>query len=408
MEKKSQPKKSKSKDFIIILLILAISFTAISLSFKNMKFAAGADEGYYFKYASYIGEKGISGFSDLFKDYVQNQQHWLFPNPLRIGFIILSSIWLKVFGNSLLNLAYFSLACFYILLFCSYYFVRKYFGQNLALLFTLLLAFSPLNMAMARRALMDSASNLFLFLSIWFFLESTKDKKLSKTVLFVLIYSTAILIKETAVLLSVFFLLYILVNRIIFKHAVSLKNILAVTVLPFSIVGIIYITLAGGVSWVSDTIEIILNSPKNNQYAIIFGSGPWFRYLIDWILLSPWVFVLALGFCFYYFMKNEWKEEIIYLLMLLVIFTFLFSFFTKNIRYVIILDVPIRLFALLMLNELIGKVFKKNVFILLTIFVIALSLYDYFNFYGFFVNQDIYDPVTQWLLQAKHIVPWQK
>lgn len=407
MEKKLQSKAQSKIYLLAALFILAVSFTFVSFGFKNMQFATGADEGYYFKYATYIGQKGITGFPDLFSDYIQNQQNWVFPNPLRIGFILLSTAWLKVFGNSLLNLAYLSLVCFYIFLFCSFLFVRKYFGQSLALLFMMLLASSPLNMAMARRALMDSASNLFLFLSIWSFFETVKEEKIGKTIPFILIYSSAILIKETSILLSVFFIAYILARRLIFKKSIRLKDFLAVTIFPFAIIGIVYAAAAGGLSLVGDTIEIILNSPRTNQYAILFGSGPWFRYLIDWMALSPWVFILAAGFCMYYIMKNEWKEEIFYLLLLAVVFTFLYSFFTKNIRYLIILDMPIRLFALLMLNELIERIFKKKVFVLLVAIVIALSLFDCYSFYGLFIRQDIYDPVTQWLLQARHIIPWR-
>jgi len=407
MEKKSQSKASPKLSILALLFIFAVSFTAISFGFKNLKFAANADEGYYLKYAAYIGDKGVSGFPDLFRDYTENQQNWLFPNPLRIGFIILSSIWLNIFGYSFLNLAYLSLFCFYAFLFACFYFVKKYFGKNSALLFTVLLAFSPLNMAMARRALMDSCSNLFMVLSVWLFFDTLRENKIFKTALFILVYSFTILVKESSVLLSIFFIFYILIRRGVFKKPVRPRDFLAATLLPFGIVGIVYVIAAGGMSYVMDTAEIIIKSPQTNQYAIMFGSGPWFSYIIDWILLSPWVAVLAIAFPLYYITKDEWEEAIFYLILFSITLIFLFSFFTKNIRYLIILDMPIRLFAILMLNELRLRIFKDKAFIMLVFIVIAVSFSDYSNFYNLFVRHDIYDPVTQWLLQAQHIIPWK-
>lgn len=407
MEKKSQSKASPKPYILALLFIFAVSFTAISFGFKNLKFAANADEGYYLKYAAYIGDKGISGFPDLFRDYTENQQNWLFPNPLRIGFIILSSIWLNIFGYSFLNLAYLSLFCFYAFLFACFYFLKKYFGKNSALLVTILLAFSPLNMAMARRALMDSCANLFMVLSVWLFFDSLRENKIFKTALFILVYSFTILVKESSVLLSIFFIFYILLRWGIFKKPIRPRDFLAATLFPFGIVGIVYVIAAGGLSIIMDTAEIIIKSPQTNQYAIMFGSGPWFSYIIDWILLSPWVAILAIAFPLHYITKDEWKEEVSYLILFSVTLTFLFSFFTKNIRYLITLDMPIRLFAVLMLNELIGRVFKSGVFKIVLTFVIIIAFFDYLRFNNLFLKQGIYDPVTQWLLQAQHIIPYK-
>lgn len=392
---------------LVILLILSVSLTAMSFSFKNIKFAENADEGYYLQYANYIGHKGLGGFQDLFKGYIENQQNWFFPNPLRIGFIILSSIWLNIFGYSFLNLAYLSLFCFYAFLFFSFYFTKKYFGEKTALLFTALSAFSPLNMAMARRALMDSAANLFMVLSIWLFFESTRENKNFKTVLFIVAYSFTILVKESSVLLSVFFIFYILMRRGIFKRPVRLRDFLAVTLYPYGIAGIVYAIVSGSLSYVMDTAQIILSSARSNDYAILFGSGPWFRYVIDWILLSPWVSILAIAFLLHYIIKNEWREEIFYLLLLLFTFTFLFNFLTKNIRYLIIMDMPIRLFAILMLSELTGRVFKNRPFEILCILVLIITFFDYLHFNNLFLSHGVYDPVTYELLRTQHIIPWK-
>lgn len=400
MEKKYHRKSSVSACDLIFVLALSISFTLICVSFGNVRFEAAADEGYYLRYASYIGEHGIGGFADLFKNYLRDQTDWLYPNPLRAGFIILSSAWLKASGYSFLNLASFSLFSFCVFLVISFYFARKYFYEKIASLFTLLLAFSPLNMAMARRALLDSTFNLFCALSIWLFFDLLKKNSRIKHILFILIYSFTILVKETGVLLSLFFALYLIFHK-------NKKYLLSVTLFPFLIVGSVYIFLAGGASNVVDTIKIILSSPAHNEYAILFCSGPWFRYIIDYIALSPWVVILSFGFIFWHLSAKDPDETVSYFLLAAVILFFSFNFFTKNVRYVIMLDAPMRLFSVVMLKKIFETRFPGYAFTLTAISVVAISVFDYLNFYNLFVSGGIYDPVSYWLLMAKHIIPWR-
>ena len=407
MEKKLHFKFSYIKYGLVFLLINIVSFTLVFSSMKNIKFAAPVDEGYYLKYATHIAENGVSGFPDLFKDYIQNNQNWLFPNPLRIGFITLSSIWLKLFGCSFLNLAYLSLFSFLIFLTISFYFVKKYFGRKIGFLFLTLSAFSPLNMAMARRALMDSTANLFMACAIWLFLESLREKKAYKTTLFVIIFAITILIKESSVLLCPFFILFLLVRRWFFKKPIRIIDFLSITLLPFIPVGAIYFLAAGGTSSIIATFKIIMNSPHFNEYAILYGSGPWFRYLIDFILLSPWTCILAIGFILYYVTVSKWQEEVLYLILLFISLVLLFVFLTKNVRYLIILDMPIRLFSVLMLNELTQRLFKDKAYLIIIVIVIIISIFDYSNFNYLFVRQGIYDPSSTLLLQTRHIIPWR-
>lgn len=393
-------KRPVSPAYPVFLLVLCASFALISFSLKDVEFAAGADEGYYLKYASYIGEHGIRGFPDLFKNYIADQGNWLYPNPLRAGFITLSSVWLRIFGYSFLNLAYFSLFSFCAFLIISFYFTAKYFGDKIAVLLAILLAFSPINMAMARRALLDSTFNLFCVLSIWLFFDLLKKDSKIKHILFVLIYSFTILVKETAVLLSLFFVFYLIFRK-------NRRYLLSATLFPSLAAGSVYLILAGGAFNLVNTIKIILSSPQNNEYAILFGSGPWSRYIIDYMLLSPWVAILSSGFVFWHLASKEHDERITYFLLAFVVLFFSFNFFTKNVRYVMMLDVPMRLFCVLMLNKLFEARFPKQAFVLACVSVITISAFDYINFHNLFVSGGIYDPVTYWLLRGEHIIPWQ-
>ena len=407
MVKKSHYSLSSRTYNIFFILILVIACSLIILSLKNIIFASGADEGYYLSYAEYINVRGITGFYDLFRGYLENQQHWVFPNPLRIGFIVLAAFFVKIFGNNFISLTYLSLVSYCLFLITCFYFARKYFDEKIALLFAILLAFSPLNMAMARRALMESTYNLFSVFSIWLFLDLLKERRPLKYSLFIFVYSFTILVKETGILLSLCFIAYLLAYKFIFKNKVYLKDLLSVTLIPFSAVGFIYIVSGGGLSNIIDTVNIILSASKSNQYAIIFGSGPWFRYLIDYMLLSPWVVILSIGYMLYYFAKKEHDEISLYFVVLFILTFFTLDLFTKNIRYVMILDMPLRLFTVLMLKRIFEIRFPKHAYILSIIFVIMISISDYANFYSLFVKEGIYDPVSFPLLRARHLIPYK-
>jgi hypothetical protein len=213
------------------------------------------------------------------------------------------------------------------------------------------------------------------------------------------------LVKENNVLLSLFFAAYLILRKAIFKADLRVRDLLAATLIPGVIVGVIYVLSAGSIYRPIEVAKIILASPATNKYAILFCSGPWFRCLIDFMLLSPWVCLLAIGFFFHYLVKNEKREEIVYLLLFCSSLIFLFSFFAKNVRYVINLDFPIRLFAVLMLVELKKLLFKNRATYILVAFVCLIALFDYLNFYNLFAIRRIYDPISQWLLQAWRIVP---
>jgi 4-amino-4-deoxy-L-arabinose transferase-like glycosyltransferase len=397
---------SNSTIYIVLFLIIAaVSCFIVISTFKGMQFAPQADEGYYFKYASHILHNGLGGFPLLFKDYTEDQQNWLFPNPLRIGYIALAAVWFYIFGTSFASLAYLSLFCFAGFLLISFYFIKKYFDGKTALLCGTLLAFSPLGMAMARRALTESAVNFLMTLSVWLFWGMIREAKTRKTVLFVLVYAFTVLVKETGALLSVFFVVYMLLRRYVFKAPVRLSVILSATLFPALIVAAAYALASSDMSRVAAIIRIVLFSPKTNQYAILLGSGLWFRYLIDFMMLSPWVCILAIGFFVRYLAGSEYKEPCLYFIAYAAAFVFFANFFTKNIRYINFIDMPMRLFAVLMLSDIIKRHFKKHGFAVLAILVILISLQDYANFYDLFLRKGIYDPVTFNILQGRLITP---
>lgn len=391
----------------IFILVCIICTILLSSSLKNIKYYDGADEGFYLQYATVVNENGLAAFPGIFENYISHSQMWVFPNPLRIAFILLSALWVNLFGLTYLSLSSLSLFCYLLALGASYYFGQKYFGKRAALLFSILLAFSPLNMAMARRALVDSTSNLFLILSIWLFFDMLNDRRTVKYSIFVVVYTLAILTKEPSILLTPVFAVYLIIRRYALKKEYYLNDFLCVCFYPIIIAGSVYLFAANSLSSVFQVIRIILASPSANKYAVLYCAGPWFRYIIDYILLSPWTCILAIGYFFSIISSRDYQENILYFLVIFAFYFLLLNVFAKNVRYAMLLDMPLRIFSVSMILKIMEVRFAKFKYSHIFAFalVIAIAVYDCLSFYKFFIINDIYDPVSFLLLRARQFLP---
>lgn len=396
------PKNIIKEDYIFLLLILICAVLVFS-SFKYVIFHTGADEGYYLKYASIVSENGIKAIPSLFGNYISNQKDWVYPNPLRIAFILISALWVKIFGVSYLGLSALSLFSYLLTLSVSYYFARKYFGGRMALFFSILLGFSPLGMAMARRALLDAPANLFAAASLWLFFDMIEDRKPWKGAVFMLCYAAAILMKETAVLLMPVFISYLFWRRHRSNKGVYPGDILCASIYPALIAAGAYLLAAGSLPNILNVIKIIISFPATNEYVISYCSGPWTRYITDFFVISPPVFLLAAAFFARYFFLKQKDGKITYFVISAIIYFILLNFFAKNIRYAILLDTPIRLFAAVMITEAAGKTCGKYARAAAYLAVFVIAAYDYASFYKFFIINGIYDPVSILLLRARGI-----
>lgn len=390
--------------FVVIFISL---FNVYKYMPREQDFAAGADEGHYLTYAKRISENGIKIYPEIFDEHVKIKENQIWPSPLRVGYFLLAAQWFKFFGSSLRSLAKLSFICYILFLLLSLYFSKKYFGKGIASLFVLLLAFSPLPMAMAKRALSDSAGNLFAALSIWLFLDFLLEKKLLNFILFEAIYIYSILVREQSVLLICFFSLFFIIYKYAYKVNIPKIYFPAIIFVPITIVGLAWLISAQSFANVISMIKLTRALPALNQYSALFCRGPWFRYIIDYLLISPLATILALAFIIYALTNREILKDykITYFLVLFLILYILLSSFdyNKNIRYAITLDIPMRLFTVFMLKE----IFKKSKFSVDFIFISVLffCFIDYQSFLALFCQKNIYDPVSFTLLKARQFIP---
>jgi len=403
----------KTHRIIIIFLVL---FTAVSLYFyipAGKNFSAGPDESQYFKYATLVSQKGLSILPAFVNYYGNNVKAQLSPSPARMGHIILTALWVKIFGVSYTALAKFSFFCYLLFVITCFYFSRKFFGDEISYLFTLLISSAPLIMAMGKRALADSSSNLFWALSIWTFMDFLATQKKSKFLLFLAVYSFSITVKESSAILMIFFIVFFLVYKYYFKNPISDTYLLKIIFLPLVITGVFYIILLGGIPnflfLIKSEFKMIFISVDSSEYAKLYCAGPWYKYLIDYLLLSPITTLLFLGYSGYLLVSRKWDWNKMYLFLYFVVIFGVFSTlkYGKIARFVMDIEMVIALFSILMLYELFRQRDINKQFKLIFISALAIFLVNYLNFYYFFCQYNIYDPVTCWLLAAMRIIPYK-
>lgn len=134
---------------------------------------AGPDERSYLHYARQIAERGLSGYPELFREYVGHIAHaQYYPTPLRFTTIVLDAVFVWFLGPTFSSLQQVSLVAFLVLLLCVFFCFRQAIGNRAALLTVLLVSASPLGLGMARRALADSLVATLMVASLWLCLRA--------------------------------------------------------------------------------------------------------------------------------------------------------------------------------------------------------------------------------------------
>ena len=404
------PFSSQIIPYIILLVILVVAGFII---FHNIpavnSYAYASDEGTYFRQATIIKNEGFAGFKTITQSYMQNPQEQVMPNPLRITHLGIAALFLAIGGNSITALSYYSLLTFLALGVMNFIFIKKWWNTEIALISTMLISYLPLTMGLARRALMDTPYLFFATLMLVLFIQFIQMPTTRHYYSFLAILTFTLLFKEITFFILPFFIIALLWLKFVQQDPeISYQHILTLVIVPGSITMTVYLLLCGA--------EPILLMSKffnpthiSNQesYASNFCSGPWYEYLVDFFMLSPFISLLFFLYIGYYLLSKERNQIITVLINFLVYFVLVFSLFPKNPRYSINLTFIYTLCASLMLIKLVENYIKlaskRNVILITTtILLCCVGIKDY---YKFFIINNIYDPIAFNLLHTEGFIP---
>ena len=388
---------------LLICIIIASSSYIYTVFPKIHEYKTGADEGTYYRQGKTVLIHGFSGFKILADSYIQNSNEHLEPHPLRIGHTISAAFLLKI-QDTIFMLSLKSWMYFILILFFSSWYIKKIWGISSVFYIVLLLSISPLIAGMAKRALIDIESLFYTILALYQFLYYLNKPTNTKFYLFIALLSLSCFFKETAFFLIPFYFLALLFLKLKNKNISSTKIFLC-CIIPFLSVGIVDLILFQDFGILIEILKTLFKS--NSPYMDKFGNGPWFQYLIDFLLLSPFVSIMGIFYIGYSIINQEKKIENLVLLTLFLYLIILYSFIPKNVRFLLLNEFLLCIFSgLFILNTYNNyKYLKYWKDIILYLGLILLIYNGFKSFNNYFVKFNIYDPIGYNLLYASQIIP---
>jgi len=387
--------------FIVVFAIGLILRIYPSASFTG----SGYDERLYRGYVNDLIIGGVSAYPDYAEHYVELQERLpaaILP-PTRFVYIFSAYLWHQVAGADPL-LALHRVSCLFsvLMLFVTAAFATRLGGWKIGLGVLALMSCAPTQIHMAQHALIDGVFAFWAMLCLWFLWENLRrPNHLVWLTLYTVSLTLLVLTKENAMFVYLGLLAVLAANRWL-RFGTTTPVLLGLTVIGPLAGVVILIFLCGGVETFIHIYRLLVSKASVLPYAIKTGDGPWYRYLVDLLLISPLVFLLAWASIFQLRLTN--KASLYLLVFMASTYLVMCNIrYGMNLRYTTIWDIPLRYLAVLAVCDLARSfALRKELFVVVTIAL--LCAFDVRQYYVFFVQNDLYELVTGGLLQALRIL----
>jgi len=364
----------------------------------------GYDEGLYRGYVTDLINHGVSSYPDFAEHYVETQQKLpavVLP-PTRFLYIFSAYLWHQVTGaDALLSLHRVSCLFSVLLFIAAGTFAWRLAGPVWALGVFALMSCAPTQIHMAQHALIDGFFAFWATLCLWLLWENLRrpNDPLRLSLVGVTL-ALMVLTKENAFFAYVGLLALLGTNHWLRFGAIT-RSLLLVTI-GGPLLGVVtLIFLCGSAETFVMTYRLVVSKAAVLPYAIATGDGPWYRYLVDLLLASPLIFLLAWAAIFR--LKFADKPSLYLLGFVVATYALMCNIrYGMNLRYTNMWDMPLRYLALGCIVD-VTRTFRRCE-MLIVVAVLFLCAIDLRQYYIFFVQHDLYELVTAGLLRALQIL----
>jgi len=365
----------------------------------------GFDEGLYRGYVNSLIAGGVSGYPGIFDQYIEVQQNLtgsILP-PVRFLYIFSAYLWHQVFSTEALAALHDVASLFSILtLLLSTIFAWRLKGPAWALGVAALMSVAPTQIHMSQHALVDGFFTfwaLFCLCMLWENLRAPNNWPRLAAYVFGL--CCLVLTKENAFFVFVALLVILALNHWLVFGVVTRELLLCSIVGP--LLGfVVLVFLAGGLETLRITYQLSVSKNYHLAYAILTGDGPWYRYLVDLLLVSPVILLLALGAAFR--LDRSHKSELFLFVFIAASYLVMCNIkYGMNLRYANMWDMPLRCLAFGQIAAFCARLGRHRTLILCGAvgLVCAVELRQYIIL---FVQFPLYELVPEGLLRALHIL----
>ncbi|MBA2744230.1 MAG: phospholipid carrier-dependent glycosyltransferase [Chthoniobacterales bacterium] len=365
----------------------------------------GFDEGLYRGYVEYLIQHSVTSYpeiAELFVEVQSNLPSAILP-PTRFLYIFTSYLWHVLSGADALTSLHNISSLFGVLMLCvATLFAWRLGGLRIAICIAALMSCAPTQIHMSQHALIDGFFAFWATLSVWLLWENLrKPGDLRWLVGLGAALALLVLTKENAMFVYIGLLGLLCMNYPLHFGTIT-KGLLATMVLG-PLVGVtILVNLCGSLETTYRIYTLLVSKASVLPYAIATGDGPWYRYLVDLMIMSPVVLVLAIGGIFQ--LKLSQKAPLFLLTFVAASYLLMANVrYGMNLRYANIWDMPLRYFATLcLINVSDLRVSRANLW--LGLMIAAVCVIELRQYLIFFVEHDLYELVTGGLLHAVKIL----
>jgi 4-amino-4-deoxy-L-arabinose transferase-like glycosyltransferase len=366
----------------------------------------GFDEALYRDYTDKLIRVGLISYPEIVERYREKQQTItgsILP-PVRFLYIFSAYLWHQLFGSDTLTCLKNVSAVFTMFtLLLATIFAARIGGLVYAIGVGALMAFAPTQLHMSQHALVDGFFTFWATLVLWSLWENLRAPHDWR---WLALYSAAltgiVLTKENAFFVAVAVVAVLIANHWLKFGAVTRELVFATVVGP--LLGVVLLgMLAGGAGPLIATYHLSVSKNYELKYAILTGDGPWQRYLIDLMLVTPIVLLLAIGsvFSLRRAKRTEWFFFIFIAASYLVMCNIKYG---MNLRYANMWDLPLCVLAFSQILVLIGFVAQRWRSIALFAAVGFTCAFEMRNYIVMAVEYPLYELVSPELMRGLRIL----
>src|SRR5438105_3716074 len=218
---------------------------------------------------------------------------------------------------------------------------------------------------------------------------------------FIIALALLILTKENSFFVWVALVVLLVTNRWLQFGTIARELVIATILGPLLGV-VVLIFLAGGINIFIQSYQLSVGKNFQLAYAILTGDGPWYRYLVDLLLVSPLLLILALGTFFR--LNRAMKPELFMSIFIAASYLVMCNVkYGMNLRYANMWDLPLRFLAFSQIVWL-ASFAKRFQTAIITTSVALLAAIEFHQYILLAVRYPLYELITHDLLQALQIL----
>ena len=365
----------------------------------------GFDEGMYWEYVNALVKEGTTSYPNIVERYIDAQQKLpgsILP-PVRFLYIFAAYLWHCLFGSEAFEALYQVAAFFSMLtLVLVTIFAWRLHASTWALAIAALMAFAPTQIHMSQHALVDGFFTFWALLCLWLLWENLRAPRDWRwLVAYILALSLLVLTKENSFFVWIALVVLIVTNRWLQFGTVTHELAIATVLGPLLGV-VVLVFLAGGVTTLFHAYQLSVGKNFQLRSAVLTGDGPWYRYLVDLLLVSPVILILALGAIFR--LDRTKKPELYMSIFIAASYLVMCNVkYGMNLRYANMWDMPLRFLAFGSLVALVAPI-RRHRHILLGVAVALICAIELRQYYILAVQYPLYELITDHLVRALHIL----